>query len=97
MSLLAQKGPRLKLNTEAYGKLWKRILDRDGWRCQHCGDPKNLQVHHIQSRSSLGSDEEANLITLCANCHARLHGRIPGDNRVQICLSSRENRSRPAS
>ncbi|MGO9590051.1 MAG: HNH endonuclease [Candidatus Acidiferrales bacterium] len=69
------KSPRLRLDSNSYGILRRRILDRDGWRCQHCGDMKNLEVHHIQFRSRLGSDQESNLITLCANCHARLHSR----------------------
>ena len=33
----------------------------------------NLQVHHQQLRSQQGSDEESNLITLCASCHEGLH------------------------
>jgi 5-methylcytosine-specific restriction endonuclease McrA len=34
---------------------------------------QNLQVHHIEFRSHGGSDSEANLITLCAPCHAAVH------------------------
>jgi len=40
---------------------------------QNCGTLKNLQVHHIQSRSKLGHDRSENLITVCASCHAALH------------------------
>jgi 5-methylcytosine-specific restriction endonuclease McrA len=67
------KRPRLRLDPKSYKKLWKQILDRDGWRCQQCGSQKNLQVHHIQFRSRLGNDQGDNLITLCAVCHKRLH------------------------
>ena len=70
------KVPRLRLDPESYRQLWKRILYRDGWRCQHCGSLKNLQVHHIQFRGQLGDDQENNLITLCADCHERLHRHI---------------------
>lgn len=38
-----------------------------------CGSMQNLRVHHQQLRSHSGGDEERNLITLCAECHARLH------------------------
>jgi len=34
---------------------------------------QHLQVHHLKFRSQAGSDEEPNLITLCAECHERTH------------------------
>ena len=57
-------------NTKAY------VLTRDGYICQHCkGKSKDtrLEVHHIIFRSQNGSDEEANLVTLCKTCHDALH------------------------
>ena len=48
-------------------------MERDNWRCQICGCQQNLQVHHQQLRSQQGSNEESNLITLCAGCHEGLH------------------------
>jgi len=68
-----QERSRVKLDPESYSRLRNKILDRDGWRCQHCGSMKNLEVHHVQSRANLGNDEEGNLITLCADCHGMLH------------------------
>ena len=38
-------------------------------------DVRDLQVHHLQSRGSLGDDAEENLITLCEVCHRRTHFR----------------------
>jgi hypothetical protein len=57
-------------NTKAY------VLTRDGYLCQQCqGKSKDqrLEVHHIVFRSEGGSDEEANLLTLCKTCHDGLH------------------------
>src|ERR1019366_137442 len=57
-------------NTKAY------VLTRDGYTCQHCkGKSKEtrLEVHHVIFRSQNGSDEEANLLTLCKTCHDGLH------------------------
>jgi hypothetical protein len=57
-------------NTKAY------VLTRDGYLCQQCkGKSKDqrLEVHHIVFRSEHGSDEEANLLTLCKTCHESLH------------------------
>lgn len=64
---------RLRLDARSYKELHVVILERDGWRCQYCGSRKDLQVHHIRSRSLLGDDAEPNLITLCAYCHREIH------------------------
>jgi 5-methylcytosine-specific restriction endonuclease McrA len=73
MSVSHLKSPRVKLNSEAYRILHRSILERDAWRCQMCGSMQLLQVHHINFRSRSGDDTEANLITLCAECHAQVH------------------------
>ena len=63
-----------------YGKDWdairKRVINRDGDRCQVCGISAHLQplhVHHIKPFRSFASIETANqlqnLITLCPACH----------------------------
>ncbi len=67
------KTPRLRLDAENYRQLHRRVLERDGWRCQACGSMQHLQVHHQKLRSQSGSDVEQNLITLCAACHEHLH------------------------
>jgi hypothetical protein len=57
-------------NTKAY------VLTRDGHICQHCRGKSNdsrLHCHHIQYRSENGSDDAANLITLCKTCHDGVH------------------------
>lgn len=50
------------------------VLCRDDYTCQQC-KKKNvfLNVHHIVYRSNGGSDDESNLITLCEDCHHKLH------------------------
>jgi len=64
-----------RLKSADFNELRLEILRRDGWRCQFCGERKNLEVHHIQFRSHLGADCEANLVTLCASCHMSIHQR----------------------
>ena len=73
--ILRKKRPRLRLEPRAYEKLRREVLARDGWRCQHCGRAENLEVHHIQLRSKLGDDKSQNLITICADCHRKMHLR----------------------
>lgn len=68
------------LDPETYRQLCQQVLERDGWRCQHCGRPTELQVHHLNPRSRLGHDTEQNLLTRCVNCHqdVRLHRKSAG-------------------
>lgn len=64
-----QKGPAYgyKNNHEA-------ILVRDNYTCQNCKTKKGeLEVHHIVQRSHGGSNKMENLITLCHNCHQKVH------------------------
>jgi len=68
------KRPRFRLPAEAYRKLHRQVLRRDGWRCQVCGTTERLEVHHLQFRSRSGDNDEANLITLCRDCHRQAHG-----------------------
>jgi len=65
-----------RLEGLSYESLRQKILRRDGWRCQWCGTMSNLEVHHKEFRSHSGSDSANNLITLCANCHARAHFKV---------------------
>lgn len=52
----------------------RRIRDRDDNRCSICGRSNLVtHVHHIELVSKGGSSSEANLITVCESCHAKLH------------------------
>jgi 5-methylcytosine-specific restriction endonuclease McrA len=64
---------RLRLDPERYRELKMKILERDGWKCQHCGRRVQLQIHHMIRRSQSGADCEGNLIVLCSGCHRSLH------------------------
>ena len=63
-----------------YGKDWNklriRVLKRDEFRCQHCGnecDPQKLHIHHIVPFRSFKdislANSLSNLISLCPTCH----------------------------
>ena len=67
---------KIKLGKPIYWRLIKRVLERDGWRCQKSGALENLQVHHRIKRSQQGDDALANLVTLCAHCHMAEHGQL---------------------
>lgn len=76
MNQVGAKIVPLRLGSIAYENLRQQVLRRDGWRCQSCGTMSNLEVHHQQFRSHSGDDSEVNLITLCMECHARVHGAL---------------------
>jgi 5-methylcytosine-specific restriction endonuclease McrA len=80
---ISGKSPRLRLDANSYRELHRQVLERDGWRCQVCGSMQCLQVHHLKFRSQSGGDEEQNLITLCTECHERVHRKASGCN-VQL-------------
>ena len=52
----------------------EHALCRDNYTCQVC-KAKNtrLEVHHIKYRSQGGTDDLDNLITLCVDCHKKVH------------------------
>ena len=76
MKKIQAKTPRLALDATSYRELHSQVLERDGWRCQACGRMQQLQVHHQTFRSQSGSDEEQNLVTLCAPCHRLTHQHV---------------------
>lgn len=53
---------------------------RDGYRCTSCGCDvgRDADVHHLLPRSMGGTDELANLVTLCDGCHAAHHPMLAG-------------------
>ena len=50
-----------------------RVFERDGWRCAvpGCTSMQNLHDHHIEFRSTGGSNDPGNRVTLCAFHHLR--------------------------
>lgn len=61
---------------------WERIAravkKRDNYTCQGCGDEdaSELHAHHIVPLGAGGSNARSNLITLCDECHGRVHGGV---------------------
>jgi len=50
----------------------RRVKRRDGFKCAVCGrSDLQLHVHHIDGEKT--NHDPANLITLCASCHPKVH------------------------
>jgi len=68
------RGSRYQDPTRLDENLRLACLMRDAYCCQQCGRSViRLEAHHIQFRERGGKDTLANLITLCEQCHHRLH------------------------
>jgi len=54
----------------------EKILKRDNYTCENCGDKNNLCVHHLKYESYVPWEtSDKYLITLCLKCHKKIHGR----------------------
>lgn len=67
---------RQRIGDGVPGWLRKQIFERDGYQCVDCGATERLECDHIIPVSKGGSNEEANLQTLCKPCNARKRDRI---------------------
>lgn len=59
-----------KLRNPKWQKKKNRILERDNYTCQHCGDTeKTLVVHHLEYRGEPWDVPDESLTTFCESCH----------------------------
>lgn len=58
------------------------VKERDAYRCRHCGTHENLTVDHIVSVHDGGTNDAANLQTLCQSCNSR-KGTRSGPDQIQ--------------
>ena len=58
-----------------YRKWRENVLARDNYLCTKCGSKNNLEAHHIEKFSECENKryELHNGITLCTQCHRKLH------------------------
>ena len=61
---------------------WKRerALGRDGRACKLCNCKAGLQVHHREYPARWGDEPDDDLVTLCAGCHRKFHGKATAVN-----------------
>jgi HNH endonuclease len=65
---------RPELNRAAWQRIRKLVRERDGNCCPGCGasgEWAKLSVHHLLPASLGGTDDMANLVTVCSDCHSR--------------------------
>ncbi|MCX8009229.1 MAG: HNH endonuclease [Patescibacteria group bacterium] len=52
-------------------ELKKQIREEQNKCCADCGKKGKIQIHHIVPQHMGGSDERANGVGLCADCHKK--------------------------
>ena len=71
----------------------RQVYQRDQYKCGNCqseGGPygdTEVHAHHIVPKSQGGADRFTNLVTLCADCHARVHD---DNEEMQECREPRD-------
>lgn len=72
----AQSARKKKRRDALLTRAWRDfVLERDGHRCQSCGNTDQLHAHHIRPWATYpaGRFDPANGVTLCKTCHMNLH------------------------
>ena len=62
---------RARCSTAAWQRLRRKVLQRDGYRCQKCDRAGRLEVHHLDHDWT--NDDPANLAAWCRSCHIEHH------------------------
>lgn len=73
-------------------KTWrKKVLERDGYKCQFCGNEKNLIAHHLIDYKRDDGQFIVKLMinvdngqTLCRSCHTSHHQKDGGYNKGKL-------------
>ena len=63
--------PKSRQPEEIWHETRRKVWDRDGGVCAHCGEPVSLRQCHIDHIKSgkYGTNDMDNLRTLCRRCH----------------------------
>ena len=61
----------------------RAAFERDGWRCQACGQPGRLEAHHVRPLERGGAPYDLeNISTRCRECHLAAHRRKRSPDEV---------------
>ena len=84
MRMLGIKLPRFrskkKRKAKIPGRLRKAVMERDAYRCQHCGDWHDLTLDHIIPESKGGPTTFENLQVLCRSCNSTNGTSVEAEN-----------------
>ena len=73
---------------------WSRyIKERDSYRCVCCESEEGIQAHHVMRKTLYpwGAVETGNGITLCRECHRRVHEKSNGRGDLSVPLGEADD------
>ncbi len=62
----------------------KNIMIRDDFKCQYCGEPKELTIDHVVPSSKHGKSSFENCVAACKTCNSRKGGRLPSEAHMYL-------------
>jgi hypothetical protein len=74
-------------------RLWSQFIRaRDAFRCLSCETSEGIQAHHIIRKTLYpwGALELGNGVTLCPECHRRIHEKFNGRPDLSLPLGAEE-------
>ena len=74
-------------------RLWSKFIRcRDGGGCINCGSLKRVQAHHIVRKTLYpwGALETGNGISLCGDCHRKIHAQFNGRPDLALPLGAEQ-------
>ena len=80
----------IRRRREQSGMKRLRVYMRDKFRCQYCGEKKQvgeLTLDHILPRSRGGDNSPINIVTACLKCNNRKSNRTPEEARMPLLTS----------
>jgi hypothetical protein len=69
------------------------IKERDSYRCVCCESEEDIQAHHVVRKTLYpwGAVETGNGITLCRECHRRVHEKANGRGDLSVPLGEADD------
>lgn len=75
------------LRTDEWREKRAACLQRDQWRCRCCGRKGvELHAHHVMYEARREDEGVKHLLTLCAMCHAKAHGKVKSTKKERLRL-----------
>lgn len=65
----------------------KVLFNRDGWRCQYCGEKlnwDNIEVEHVLPTSRGGQTTWLNCVSACHSCNSKKDDRTPEEAKMPL-------------
>lgn len=77
----ARRVPSLREREEFYqSRTWDKIREnarrRDFYICRICENKNSLDGHHLAYERWGGEEEPRDILSLCRDCHGKVHGKI---------------------